>query len=506
MRAKVISLAVILALLFGLLPMSGGLSAAPSDQRASFTTPVVVVNTSFLNVRYGPSPSYAVLATVVGGTTLPVLGIAENRDWYQVSTVAGIGWVFGQYVLPRGDFANVPLAEAPLLVEETLYEQIVQGTTVITTTTTTTTVPIPSDETAVDRGFTSQREWGVSVEIAHPLRATASINAANIAELVPDESVIFTVLAASFNEGTNWVQVSVPGFGVGWLEQDKLVFRPFACQGTFTAVIITQSVDLRRGPDGTGVNGTVSVEAGSEVYLLDRVGEIYKVELIDGTVGWVEGTFIEVRDNSEVTIEYCERGGAVSRSLIPGQPQQIVAPGVIPGEQIVVITPAPDQIAPAAPVVAIINTGFLNVRSGPGAQYTVVATLPGGTQLDVLGLAGDGVWYLVQGAFGQGWLNSEFVLFRGDGSRLPIIRDAIGQIEQPVVTASVVGPITLYAAPNLTLGTIGTLQGPLNNVRIVARTENFDWVQLDTTLGFGWVQRDLIIIEGNTGIIPVVSG
>jgi len=63
----------------------------------------------------------------------------------------------------------------------------------------------------------------------------------------------------------------------------------------------------------------------------------------------------------------------------------------------------------------------LNVRSGPGAQFGIVATFAGGSELPVIGITTDGVWFLVEGTFGQGWLNSEFTVFRGSITSVPII-------------------------------------------------------------------------------------
>jgi len=39
----------------------------------------------------------------------------------------------------------------------------------------------------------------------------------------------------------------------------------------------------------------------------------------------------------------------------------------------------------------------------------------------VVGRASDGVWYLVEGTFGQGWLNNQFVLFRGNYAQIPVL-------------------------------------------------------------------------------------
>lgn len=98
----------------------------------------------------------------------------------------------------------------------------------------------------------------------------------------------------------------------------------------------------------------------------------------------------------------------------------------------------------------MVNTGYLNIRSGAGAQYSSVATVPGGTRLPVVGVAPDGVWYQVHGDFGLGWLNIEYALFRGDGRSLPIIRDTAGETAKPIGTFRYT--LTVYAAPNLTLG------------------------------------------------------
>jgi uncharacterized protein YraI len=461
-RFRVLMLICTLGLLVGILPAQL-VGAAPSEQRANVAAPIMIVNTSFLNIRTGPGIQYATLVTVVGGTTLPVLGVAEDRVWYQVSTVVGVGWVNSQYVLARGNFANVPLAEAPPLIDERAV--------------------IISDDTAVDFGFSSQREWGISVTVDQPLRYEPSINSAQIQGLGPDPRLIFTVVGATFADGVPWIQIQLPDGKVGWLEQTKVIFRPFACE--LSAVQITQNVDLKKGPDGSGPDTAVYVSAGQEAYLLNRIDNQFQVELIDGAMGWVDVSFIAVRDRNSVYSQYCANGGFAGRST--GLANSVI----------------PDGVARASIPRVIINTGYLNIRSGPGAQYTSVIALPGGTELSVLGRAADGVWYLVQGPFGQGWMNIEFVLFRGDGSRLPIIRNAVGEIATP--TGSISRPtVTLYAAPNLTLGVVGTLtQGTV--VDVVARTEDFMWVQVSTELGFGWVQADFITLAGDTGMIPVVS-
>ncbi len=489
-RSKILSVIVLLALLLGALPVGGILFAAPAEQRVQFTAPVVIANTSFLNVRTGPGIGYAVLITVTGGSALPVLAISEDRAWYQVTTIVGVGWVNMQYVLPRGDFSNVPFGQTPAIVDP--RSGGIPGTGGMGMPGTSFPGTGSMGDDSYDIGYSSGREWGISLILDHPLRSGPTINSLEITPLTIDRSTIYTVLASTYAEGQEWYQVNT-GQYTGWVEGPKVAFRPFACE--LSAVVATQDVPLRTGPDGVGPNGDVYIAAGYEAYLLDQLGDLFKIELVDGTVGWVGISAFQVRQRDEVTSAYCESGGAAARAGA-----QTGGSG-LPGTGGMGSSLTPGVALGSIPRV-VINTGFLNVRSGPGAQYTTVATLAGGTELAVLGIAPDNVWYLVQGTFGQGWVNNEFTLFRGDGSRLPIIRAATGQVATPLGTLNRPN-VTLYAAPNLTLGSLGVLPG--GEYQVVARTGDFTWVQISTPLGFGWVQAAYINIIGDTGLIPVIG-
>jgi len=54
--------------------------ASGAEQIAQLAIPLLVVNTSFLNVRSGDGPQYTVVLTVVGGTELPVLGANSSNQ------------------------------------------------------------------------------------------------------------------------------------------------------------------------------------------------------------------------------------------------------------------------------------------------------------------------------------------------------------------------------------------------------------------------------------------
>jgi hypothetical protein len=334
----------------------------------------------------------------------------------------------------------------------------------------------------------SSRLWGVSV-IGGDFRAAPSSNAQRLrVAMGEDRSQIYPLVGSQVSEGRLWYQFTIPGVGTGWDEAHQLQLRPLICPGSGqSAVILTQAVTPGSGPDNApGLD--FGIEGGQEFYVAGTGGGLVKIELVDGTGGWVPLDATMGRNEVGLT-NHC--GG-----VVPIGSTAFGTTTTIPGTVV--------QVAPvgfALPHV-VVNTAFLNIRSGPSAQFTVVATVPGGTELPVIGVYSDNVWYLVQGPFGAGWINNEFVLFRGTIEKVPIIRDAGGILATPMATINTV--VTLYAAPNATFGTIGAISGPID-VAVVARTADGAWVQLNTSIGFGWVPTSQVILHGDTSLIPVVA-
>lgn len=471
MRSKWFSAILLLVVLFSLFGLNSTALAEEQEQRSQFVTPIMIVNTSFLNVRTGPGANYTVLLTVVGGTELPVLGVARDRVWYQVSTVAGIGWINSEFAVARGDFTNVPVVDEADVLAAMEAENVA------------------SDDAIGGTAFSSGRDWGISIVETHPARVGPSIARVDIGTASADPNTIYPILEATSADGLVWYRVDLISVGNAWVEAPKTVLRPFACGNDFSVVVLTNDVRPNRGPDGSGtLEGNLDIRAGSEAYLLDYRERQFKIELMDGNTGWIADTNATIRDNSTLRRDYCN---SVRRSSIFSTA----------GEETTTSTTSrtPRLLSPRA----VINTAFLNIRSGPGAQYTIVTTLAGGTEVPILGIAPDGVWYLVEGDFGRGWLNNEFVIFRGDGSRLPTIRDFVGaEFVRPV--AEITNAVTLFAAPNPTLGTIGALSGPLE-VDIVARSADGNWVQVNSALGYGWVRTNEVEVSGDLTLVPTVG-
>lgn len=480
--------------------------AAPvmASQNEQLVAPILVVNTSFLNVRTGPSANFGVLTTVVGGTELPVLGTAGDGVWYQVSTAVGIGWVNVEFTLPRGDFTNVPLVSVNAIPSSATIIQRVPSNAV-------NVVPVvPSEvqaeaatsESTTHNGFSGVRLGITFVNPSAAVHVAPDINSGKITTIYDGEGV-YIVVGQTFAQGVGWFLIDVPGIGTGWVDSEK-VSLSFARTVDQSVVVTLGSIAFGSTPGGGG-NGIV-LPQGTEglVRNISPDGQFVQIQLTDGRIGWVPFSSVTARTGTptdETPLEPLPAPAPTTNEPV------ITAPSVNSanlaalgqgGGGTTIVAPIPVINTPRV----VVNTSFLNIRSGPGAQYTVLFTARGASEYPVLGIASDGVWFLIQTPFGQGWVNNEFVLFRGSIEVVPIIENASGVIATPVVVVG--SSAQLYAAPGVNFGVLGTIAGPVE-APIVARTPEFDWVQINTSAGFGWVLTSDVTVRGDVSLIPIVG-
>lgn len=411
-RSKLLVFLLLFAFCFG----TAAVTLADAPQQAQFVSPKLLVNTSFLNVRTGPGVQYTVLLTVVGGTELPVIGRAKDNVWYQVSTVVGVGWVNVEFTAPRGSFENVPIvtleeviAAAAQSTPSTLgLNDLGQGGGGSPTS----TAPVVGSPMR----FTLANGQIVTVSPGERFRAVINVEAVNarsqpadgapaITTLFRNDTFDYTIVGSTNDKnGVNWVALDVPDVGVGWVEGAKLFIRLSRVSGQVVS-IRGNAIAMRDLPGG-GSQQLPVLNEGREGFLIDisKDSQFVRIELGDGTKGWVPFDATVGRTGTPTD----EIDLAVLQSAASDLGQGGGGVG------------APVSFGLAIPHV-VINTGFLNVRSGPGAQFGIVATFAGGSELPVIGITDDGIWFLVEGTFGQGWLNSDFTVFRGSISSVPII-------------------------------------------------------------------------------------
>ena len=361
-----------------------GLMSQVFAQQVTFAIPKLVVNTSFLNIRTGPGVQFSVLVTVVGGTELPVIGVANDQVWYQVSTTEGVGWVNIEFTLARGEFSRVPLVEAPELGDPIIGSpnaNLGQGGGAV-------------------QGTSPVRYTGVSIEGGNLYAEPGSDKLVIYSAINREPNVILPLLNQTTINGEPWYQVNIPPFGVGWV--NKVAFRPLAC-GTDTVGVTVGDTTLRF--DGIAVRDSYPVPRGSEFFLEGfYFDQFFIVQDVHGTKGIIPVNDITPRTDVIDACDLIPTGALEAAVAILGQGGGFAAP-----------------ITAVSGNIAVVNTGNLNIRSGPAASFGTVATVPGGTQLVVLARASDNVWFYIEGTFGRGWVNNEFVLFRGVYDSIPVI-------------------------------------------------------------------------------------
>jgi hypothetical protein len=100
-----------------------------AEPLAELATPTAFVTAAILNLRAGPGTAFASIGAVVEGNALPIIGQATAADaaqWWQVDTVAGPAWLFGEYVRAAGPLDGIPTVAAELNTVPTAVESAVE--------------------------------------------------------------------------------------------------------------------------------------------------------------------------------------------------------------------------------------------------------------------------------------------------------------------------------------------------------------------------------------------
>ncbi len=153
----------------------------------------------------------------------------------------------------------------------------------------------------------------------------------------------------------------------------------------------------------------------------------------------------------------------------------------------------------------IVNTDNLNVRSGDGAEYTIVAKVDGGTRLIVLGRNASRTWWYVQVGEVLGWVNGELTLIRGDLTRIPIV-PVTGEIAAP--TLFLYSTTALRTSPDASAAEICEIRGN-QEYYVIGRTASNSWYELQANCGgtvTGWVREASGGLRNPAGsFIPVTN-
>lgn len=289
-----------------------------------------------------------------------------------------------------------------------------------------------------------------------------------------------------------WYEVVSP-VGTGWVHEAYAVARGdfsaiLAARATQTVtsradgltpdtarlVVNTFRLNVRTGP-GAGHDILTTVPGGTElrVVAIDRGRVWYQVETSAGT-GWVNSNFTVGR-------------GDFSSVPFPSTVGSVVS------EQPAVAEGAPHLV---------VNTAYLNVRSGPGIGHGIITTVRGGTVLGVLSIAVDGKWYEVETTQGPGWVHSAYTVGRGDfsGVRRHVAVE-LGSTPRVVVNTS---RLNIRSGSGAGHSIVTSVAGG-TTLSVLGVSADGKWFLVEGDFGQGWLRNSYAVFRGDYSLVEVVA-
>jgi uncharacterized protein YgiM (DUF1202 family) len=246
-----------------------------------------------------------------------------------------------------------------------------------------------------------------------------------------------------------------------------------ADQTTGTAVVTNASyLNVRSGP-GVAFGVVTRLGNGAFVTLIGRNadGSWTQIQVAGGAQGWVN-----------------------SRYLAPSIP----------------ITNLP-VTQPITTSSAVVTAYYLNLRSGPGAGYSILRTLRGGDAVSMIARLGDNSWVQVSLSDGlQGWLSTRYIQANAPVSSLPVAGgdQGGGTTPPPPPASSDSATVTAYYlnvryGPGVGFGVITrATRGEV--VRMLGRNAWASWVQIQTSNGIvGWVNGNYLAPNMQIWALPI---
>jgi uncharacterized protein YgiM (DUF1202 family) len=449
-----ITLFVCLALFVPLLTVSAASAPASRDVSLVQAGPYAT-SSGAVNVRGGPGTGFWIRGTLYYGEVVPILGVSPDGAWWYINATFGEGWV-AQVSVTASNATNVPV-----------YDPGPIGT--------------------------------VTAGVLH-VRYGAGEFATSLGQLSMGQQVY--VLAR--NADGSWLQIRW-AYGTGWVASRYLSVTGLPAtvvddgsggmapanesvpltSDTPYALVMATYLNVRTGP---GINYAVlgTAYAGETLPIVGRSADNlwYQVETRYGT-GWVSSAYV------------------VTRNEYGGTP---VTTGTVTTE------------AAVAGPIGIINTGALNIRSGPGIQYTSLGTLAGGTETRIVGRTADWSWWLLDTPVGTGWANAIYIIVRGDTSGVPYVPPGTtvsstpglegGMAPEPVVSGPMAfvatGALNIRSGPSSAFPSLGTVYAG-TRMPIIGQSPDRGWWYVQSPYGNGYVSKLYVIAEGDTSGIPVVQ-
>ena len=182
---------------------------------------------------------------------------------------------------------------------------------------------------------------------------------------------------------------------------------------------------------------------------------------------------------------------------------------------VVILGAALPTFAQSDPV-ASVNTGSLNVRTGPGMQYGSIAALPFGFGVQMIARNSAGNWVRIALTNGvTGWVNINYLYTNYNINNLPLSDAPVAPTVTP--TATVTGVLALNLRTGASTDNAIIITVPLGTpVVLLGRSYNSMWAEVqlpDGTVGWGEASaftasvpiRSLVLADGSV-FVPFAPG
>jgi uncharacterized protein YgiM (DUF1202 family) len=319
------------------------------------------------------------------------------------------------------------------------------------------------------------------------LRAAPTSSADIIGKIEPQSTI--QVLAVS-DDGA-WYQISASGVGTGWVSSEWVGLG--SSSGTST--------------EGIGIILMPTPTPGAVSATLPRLG--IAVLMVQSTTGSATQSVTEPTTTSQATT-----------ALVVTESPAAVAPTTLPTS---LPTPLPPPVVEATVPTAIIQPAQMNVRSGPGTGFSVVAGVTGGTALEISGAVPTGDWYRVVLASGEiGWVFASLVQVVGPSDTIvTLTQEELPTLPTPDAASAApaaVAPPVVIAPPPAGGGSFGygvqahMLGGEAGGAVNAVSDMGFNWIkqQVEWRLfqpdpgAMGFADLSVIVNEANARGINVL--
>lgn len=379
----VLGLALLLALFA---PLAAGTALAQQPT-------AVVVNAPRVNIRSGAGAGFPVVGSVPEGEVVQLLGRNKYATWAQVTTAGGVtGWMSTYFLDREAGFVSLPITAdyvAQGLVNRSLILNVRQG----------------PGETYPVVGTLSQGQY---------------------------------INLLGRNDDGSWLYIQKDAL-IGWIASaeveasvERYTLPVTNLAGQSTAVPAVPAENMRVNTAAGDDHGTVTyLIPGEAVTVLAREadGSWLYIWIRGNTLGWVNAVYITNLSIPVMSLPYLnDDGSLVGENLdeytlrVAGAYDATTTGNAIGGTPTVL----PSSTTSTATATALVNTGALNVHSGPYPFDPVVFVVYQGQSVTLIGRVPAATWVKIDQNGLQGWVDASFLNISYDIDFLPVYTSQTG--------------------------------------------------------------------------------